>query len=72
MIGPQNFGADDDELEAVIIRLLTERKRTITVAESCTGGRIADRLTNVPGASAVFLGGLVTYSNAAKQKLRKI
>jgi len=65
-IGHHVFGAEDDELEAVIVRLLTERKQTIAVAESCTGGRIADRLTNVPGASAVFRCGLVTYSNEAK------
>jgi nicotinamide-nucleotide amidase len=65
-IGHHVFGAEDDELEAVIVRLLAERKQTIALAESCTGGRIADRLTNVPGASAVFRCGLVTYSNEAK------
>jgi len=55
-------------LEETIVRLLASRKQTIALAESCTGGAIADRLTNVPGASAVFLAGLVTYSNEAKQK----
>jgi nicotinamide-nucleotide amidase len=45
---------------------LTERGQTVALAESCTGGFIAHRLTNVPGASAVFMGGCVTYSNAAK------
>jgi nicotinamide-nucleotide amidase len=63
------FGEGDDELETVVIRLLMERKQTLAVAESCTGGCLAHRLTNVPGASAVFLAGFVTYSNAAKQKL---
>jgi nicotinamide-nucleotide amidase len=63
------FGRDDEQLETVILRLLTERKETLALAESCTGGRIADRLTNVPGASAVLLCGLVTYSNEAKQKV---
>lgn len=67
-LGPHIFGEDDEELEAVIVRLLTGRKQTLALAESCTGGLIANRLTNVPGASVVFLAGLVTYSNEAKQK----
>ena len=67
---PQHiFGEDDDQLEAVIVRRLTERKQTLALAESCTGGLLAHRITNVPGASAVFLAGLVTYSNEAKQRL---
>lgn len=65
---PWLFVEGDEELEAVITRLLTAREETLAVAESCTGGFIAHRLTNVPGASAVFLAGLVTYSNEAKQK----
>ena len=52
----------------IVVRLLTERKLTLALAESCTGGGIAHRVTNVPGASAVFPGGIVAYSNAAKQK----
>jgi len=67
-LGAHIFGEEDDELESVVIRLLTERKQTLAVAESCTGGCLAHRLTNVPGASAVFRAGLVTYSNEAKQK----
>lgn len=66
--GPAIFCDGDEELEAVVIRLLIERKKTLAVAESCTGGGIADRLTNVPGASEVFPGGFVTYSNSAKEK----
>ncbi len=68
-LAPYIFGRDDEELEAVVIRMLTERKQTLAVAESCTGGCLAHRLTNVPGASEAFLTGLVTYSNAAKQQL---
>lgn len=63
------FGEDDDELQNVIVKLLTERNKTLATAESCTGGGIANLITNVPGASAIFLCGLVTYSNEAKQKL---
>jgi nicotinamide-nucleotide amidase len=69
LLGPLIFGTDDDSLELAVIRLLTERQETLAVAESCTGGFLAHRLTNVPGASAVFLGGVVTYSNQAKQDL---
>ena len=56
-------------LEATIVRVLTQRKQTLALAESCTGGFIAHRLTNVPGASAAFLNGFVTYSNASKQSM---
>jgi nicotinamide-nucleotide amidase len=62
------FGRGDDTLELVVIRELTERHQTLAVAESCTGGAIAHRLTNIPGSSVPFLGGFVTYSNEAKQK----
>ena len=67
VIGQHIFGIDDEKLEQHIIRILTERQQSLVVAESCTGGYLANRLTNIPGASAVFLAGLVTYSNQAKQ-----
>ena len=67
-LGEIVFGVDDESLEAVLVRLLTERKQTVALAESCTGGFIAHRITNIPGASAVFLTGLVTYHNEAKQQ----
>jgi nicotinamide-nucleotide amidase len=69
LLGAQIYGTQDEQLNAVVVRLLTERKGTLAVAESCTGGHIANRITDVPGASAVFLGGCVTYSNEAKQTL---
>jgi nicotinamide-nucleotide amidase len=66
------FGEGDDQLEAVIVRLLTERNQTLALAESCTGGYLAHRLTNVPGASAAFHTGFVTYSNEAKEKFLSV
>jgi nicotinamide-nucleotide amidase len=68
-VGKYVYGSNDDSLEAVLVKALAARRETVAVAESCTGGYIANRLTNVPGASDVFLGGLVTYSNEAKHKL---
>jgi len=60
------FGTDDETLESVLVGRFAEVRRTIALAESCTGGRIAARLTSVPGASAAFLGGVVAYDNAVK------
>lgn len=60
------YGADEETLEEVVGRMLKERGMTIAVAESCTGGLIADMLTNVPGSSAYFERGIVAYSNKAK------
>ncbi len=55
-----------ENLETVIVRQLSSKGATLAVAESCTGGFLAHRVTNVPGSSAVFLAGYVTYSNDAK------
>jgi nicotinamide-nucleotide amidase len=67
ILGANIYGFDDEEIEAVVVRLLTARKKTLALAESCTGGNIAHCVTNVPGASAVFLGGVVSYANDAKE-----
>ena len=64
--GKYIYAADEEELEQVIGKLLQERRLTIAVAESCTGGLIADRITNVPGSSSHFERSYVTYSNEAK------
>jgi len=66
-LGPYLYGAEDEEIEAAVVREMTARGLTLALAESCTGGCIAHRLTNTPGASAVLLAGLVVYSNAAKE-----
>ncbi|MEY2495625.1 MAG: nicotinamide-nucleotide amidase [Verrucomicrobiota bacterium] len=68
-LGAAVFSRDGGSLEETVVKLLTERKQTLAVAESCTGGYLAHRITNVPGASAVFLAGYVTYSNEAKTRL---
>lgn len=62
----------DDCLENHIIANAIQKGKTIATAESCTGGLIAHRLTNVSGSSQVFKGGLVTYSNALKQSLLRV
>jgi PncC family amidohydrolase len=54
------------ELERTIGNLLREKGWTLSIAESCTGGLICDRITNVPGSSDYFMGGMVTYSNESK------
>jgi PncC family amidohydrolase len=58
--------------EEQVGRLLMERKMRIAVAESCTGGLIAHRLTNIPGASEYFEMGIVTYSNSAKERFLSV
>ena len=68
-LGANVFGIEDDVLEEVVVRLLSERKQTLALAESCTGGFISHRITNVPGSSEIFVNGLVTYSNESKQRL---
>jgi nicotinamide-nucleotide amidase len=60
------FSTADDTLEEVTVKLLTKRNETLATAESCTGGLVANRITNVPGASSVFIAGYVCYANQAK------
>ena len=67
-LGGHIVSRDSRELEKVVVDLLTARGETLAVAESCTGGFIAHRVTNVPGASAVFMQGFVTYANDAKTR----
>lgn len=70
---PENvFGFDDDNLARAIGRLLVETSKTLAVAESCTGGNIAQVITSNPGCSAYFKGGVVAYSNEIKNKILKV
>ncbi|HEX6766175.1 MAG TPA: competence/damage-inducible protein A [Polyangiaceae bacterium] len=63
------YGEGDTSLAEVVCRLLEARSHTLAVAESCTGGLVAELVTNVPGASRSFLGGVVSYANSAKTEL---
>jgi competence/damage-inducible protein CinA-like protein len=65
-LGSSIFSANDETLEEVLVKLLTGRKETLAIAESCTGGLLANRITNIPGASSVFLAGYICYANEAK------
>lgn len=68
-LGDYHFGVDDETLETAVARLLKSQNATLALAESCTGGLIAKRLTDLPGSSAYFGEGLVTYSNESKERL---
>lgn len=71
-LGSSIFSAAEETLEEVVVKLMTQRGQTLAVAESCTGGLLANRITNVSGASAVFLAGYVCYSNQAKADMLDI
>src|ERR671916_90023 len=68
-LGEYFYGEDEETLESSVGRLLSERGATVALAESCTGGLISKRLTDVAGSSAYFVEGFVTYSNASKERL---
>ena len=68
-LGEHLYSAEGEAMEEVVARSLTENRATIAVAESCTGGLLAERLTNIPGSSVYFLGGVVCYSNELKSAL---
>lgn len=67
LISEYIYGYDNDTLEIIIGRLLTEKNSTLAVAESCTGGYLSHLITSVPGSSAYFKGGIVSYANEIKK-----
>ncbi|MCW8986021.1 MAG: nicotinamide-nucleotide amidohydrolase family protein, partial [Thermoanaerobaculales bacterium] len=69
VLGEDVAAVDVDDLPEVVLEGLRQRGQSLSVAESCTGGLLSAHLTDVPGASEVFLGGVVSYSNEAKENL---
>ena len=65
-LGDYVFGSDTDTLEGAVGAMLEEKGYSLATAESCTGGLIGDRITNVSGSSSYFMGGIIAYSNEAK------
>ena len=68
-LGDIIYGIDTDSLENTVINMLKENNQTLATAESCTGGLLSKRLTDIPGASKVYLGGIVAYSELSKTEL---
>jgi nicotinamide-nucleotide amidase len=69
LVGDRLYSRNGEPLEVVVGALLRERRSTVAVAESCTGGMLGERFTSTPGSSDYFLGGFITYSNALKREL---
>jgi len=65
-LGISIFSDNDEALEEVVVKLLKQQNKTLATGESCTGGLIANKITNVSGASEIFVAGYVTYANSAK------
>jgi nicotinamide-nucleotide amidase len=63
------YGINHDRLETAVARLLTQQNKTLSIAESCTGGLVSKRMTDIPGSSKYTMFNLVTYSNEAKNRL---
>jgi len=72
ILGHYIYGTDKDELEDVIGRLLQKKRKTLSIAESCTGGMVSDKITDVSGSSAYFKMGVISYSNKAKEDLLSV
>ena len=70
--GLKFFGVDNETLEEVVIKLLLNKKETIAVAESCTGGGIGSKLTKISGSSKIFHGGVIAYNDFIKQTILEV
>lgn len=72
VFGYEEFGQETPTIQSIVVDLLLKINKTVSLAESCTGGHVAALLTSIPGVSSVFAGGLVPYSNIAKQNLLNV
>jgi nicotinamide-nucleotide amidase len=66
------YAEEDISLEQAVVRLLTEKKLSLSAAESCTGGMLSNMITSIPGSSGVYRGGIICYSNAIKEQLLQV
>ena len=71
-IGEYIYGYDEESLEETVGKLLLQQGLTLACAESCSGGLLGSRITNTPGSSAYFLGGIVAYDNSLKEKILRV
>ena len=72
LLGNRLLSENDEQIEEIVARMLTDRKQTVATAESCTGGNIARLLTSISGSSAYFKGSIVAYSNDIKEKILRV
>ena len=72
ILGDNIYGCNEETLEEAVLKLLQKKNLTISLAESCTGGLVASRLTDIPGASASLISGVVSYSNESKINILKV
>ncbi|MCD6099590.1 MAG: CinA family nicotinamide mononucleotide deamidase-related protein [Candidatus Marinimicrobia bacterium] len=71
-LGEKIYGYDEDTMESTVGKLLRDKNLTLSVAESCTGGLVSNRITNIPGSSEYFMGGIVSYDNSVKINILKV
>jgi nicotinamide-nucleotide amidase len=71
-VGEHGYGTDDADLAARVLEALRSGRHRLGVAESCTGGMLAERITNIPGASDTFIGGVVAYADVIKTAALKV
>ncbi len=72
LLGTLIYGEDDDVMETVVGKLLSSKNKSLSVAESCTGGYVSHLITSIPGSSSYFIGGVVSYANEVKSEVLNV